>query len=102
MPSRPSTEKNPNQALAPEEATDPDQVEAVREKAQAEPAGPGEVKYTGDAGVREITKAQWKGAGVENQDTVLWNAENDYTVPSNQFTPEALEVLKRDSHLKIK
>lgn len=58
------------------------------------------VKYTGDAGVREISAADWKTAGVEGQAKVVWNAENDYTLPASDFSAAALEVLKRDPHIK--
>lgn len=60
----------------------------------------GTVKYTGDAGVREISKADWKSVGIE-ADTVTWNAENDYTVLKSVFSDEQLEILKRDRGLKI-
>lgn len=63
--------------------------------------GPDTIKYTGDAGVREITAAQWKTAGVEDQETVVWDASNDYTVPLSKFTPDAIAVLRRDRGLKI-
>lgn len=73
------------------------------EAAPAEPeaASSGTVKYTGSAGVREITKAQWKSAGIENQNAVEWNAGNEYSLPKSEFSAEALEVLKRDKNLKI-
>lgn len=61
----------------------------------------GTVKYTGSSGVREITKEQWKGAGVENQDTTVWDEGNEYTLPLNLFTADALEVLKRDKAIKV-
>lgn len=61
-----------------------------------------EVVYVGDAGTREITKAQWKGAGVENQDKTVWNDENGYSLPIDQFTDKALEVLKRDRNIKVR
>lgn len=61
----------------------------------------GTVKYTGSAGVREITAAQWKSAGIEGQRAVEWNAGNDYTLPKSDFSAEALEVLKRDKNLKL-
>jgi hypothetical protein len=59
------------------------------------------VKYTGDAGVREITKAQWKGAGVEGQDTTIWDETNDYTLPIGAFSADALTVLERDKQIKV-
>lgn len=61
----------------------------------------GTIKYTGDAGVREITAAQWKAAGVEDQEGVVWDASNDYTLPLSKFSADAQTVLGRDRGLKI-
>lgn len=61
-----------------------------------------EVVYTGYAGTREITKAQWKRAGVEDQETTIWSADNEFRLPVGDFTPEALAVLAKDRNLKIK
>lgn len=73
-------------------------------KPESEPAAEskgGTIKYTGDAGIREITAAQWKGAGVEGQKDVKWDASNDYTLPLSLFSADALAVLGRDKGLKI-
>lgn len=64
--------------------------------------GGSEVKYTGGAGVRQITKAQWKAAGVEGQETVTWDATNDYTLPASDFSAGALKVLERDPKIRVK
>ena len=58
------------------------------------------VKYTGTADVREITAAQWKAAGVEDQKMVRWSLENNFSVPIGDFSAQALEVLERDDNLK--
>lgn len=58
------------------------------------------IKYTGDAGVREISAADWKATGVEDQKTVTWDADNNYTVLASLLNPAALEVIKRDKNLK--
>jgi hypothetical protein len=82
-----------------------DQLETPRAAAAQERRAeeePKEVRYVGDAGTREITAAQWKGAGVEDQEGVVWDASNDYTLPASDFTPDALRVLARDRGLKIK
>lgn len=79
-----------------EESTPDEQPTTAAEQPSAK------VKYTGGAGVRVITAAQWKGAGVENQATVTWDAGNDYTLPSSDFSADALEVLERDPNIKIK
>jgi len=60
------------------------------------------VKYVGDAGVREITRAQWKAAGVEGQETTIWDESNNHTLLASVFTPEALEIIKADRGLQIK
>lgn len=60
-----------------------------------------QVKYTGDAGTREITKAQWKQAGAEGQEATVWNAENGYALPITNFSEDALEILKRDRNIKV-
>lgn len=84
-------------------STDDAAPDAPEQKAESKSeAGASEVKYTGGAGVREITQAQWKGAGVEGQKTTVWDASNDYTLPTSDFSPEALEVLKRDPQIKTK
>ena len=67
-----------------------------------ESTGGQKVVYTGGAGTREITAAQWKGAGVEGQSKTVWNIENDYSLPIGDFSAEALEVLKRDPQIKVK
>lgn len=46
------------------------------------------------ATTRRVTKAEWKLAGVENQDTVEWNKANGYSVDASKLNKEALEVLK--------
>lgn len=89
---------------AKDEPSTQDAAPAAEESKAAPKAAEGatEVKYTGGAGVRTITKAQWKGAGVEDQETVTWDAANDYTVPAGDLSAKALDVLKRDPQLKIK
>lgn len=87
-------------------APEPDVAEqtgkaGVQTKATAEASSDvGTVKYVGDAGVREISKADWKAAGIEH-DTVTWDADNEYTVLKSLFSAEALELLRRDRGLKI-
>lgn len=58
------------------------------------------LKYTGDADVREITKAQWAKAKVEGQETVRWDAENDHTVKESDLNKDALKVLEKDKSFK--
>ena len=58
------------------------------------------LKYEGTADVREITKAQWAKAGVDDQELVRWNAENDHTVLETDLSKKALAVLGEDSSFK--
>jgi hypothetical protein len=51
------------------------------------------VLYVGGADVRQITKSEWEGAGVENQDTVVFNKENNWRVPADELTGDALQLL---------
>jgi hypothetical protein len=39
------------------------------------------VLYSGISAAREISKKDWKAAGVEDGQTVRWDAENGYKVP---------------------
>jgi len=60
------------------------------------------VHYTGKvATVREITKAQWKGAGVNDQKDTRWTPENDHKVPLEDLSEGALEILGRDKLFKV-
>lgn len=68
--------------------------------AKAKDPEPNAIKYTGTSDVREITKAQWAKAGVEDQNLVRWSAENDYTVKTSDLSKEALKVLEKDALLK--
>jgi hypothetical protein len=100
MTTRRSTPEDPKGTPETEESAHTT-ADPAPEKPTAEDEGGGTIKYTGDAGVREITKAQWKGAGVEDQDTVVWDASNDYTLPLSKFSKDAVAVLGRDKGLKI-
>ncbi len=51
------------------------------------------VEYTGDF-VREITKDQWAGAGVADQERVVWDGSNGRKVPVEQFNSAALAKLR--------
>lgn len=77
------------------------QTATKRSAEEPKAAGGQVVKYTGDAGVREITEAQWKGAGVEDQKTTIWDESNEYTLPISKFNADALAVLERDKQIKV-
>lgn len=51
---------------------------------------------------REITTAQWKKAGVEDQKTVTWNADNDFQVPVGDLNEAALKLLEKDDELNVR
>lgn len=72
--------------------------EAPEEPSAAEEAV---VRYVGSSDVREITAAQWKKAGVEDQKKVVWDKSNRHAVPSSEFSKEALAVLRADSGFKL-
>lgn len=50
---------------------------------------------------RQITTAQWKKAGVEDQKTVTWNHENDFQVPISDLNEAALKLLEKDDELNV-
>lgn len=54
------------------------------------------VKYIGTAQAREITRAQWKNIGVENQATVVWDASNKHTVSADDLTDKALDYINEE------
>ena len=58
------------------------------------------VEWTGSAGVREVTVEQWKAAGVEDQDTVLWTRESP-RVSMSALTVAAQERLAAEPDFKF-
>lgn len=55
------------------------------------------IKYVRDEGisrVREISRADWKSAGVDDQDTVVWNEDNKYLVPAEKFSGHARAIIE--------
>lgn len=51
--------------------------------------------------VRQITTAEWKKAGVEDQKTVIWNADNGFQVPVSDLNEAALKLLEKDDELNV-
>ena len=51
---------------------------------------------------REITAAQWKKAGVEDQKTVVWDNDNGFKVPVSEFNEAALKLLEKDDELNVR
>lgn len=68
---------------------------------KAEAATKKVVKYVGTADIREITAAQWKGAGVENQKGSEWNVANGHELPASDFNSDAMRYFERDSGFKV-
>lgn len=82
--------------------TTPTPTKPMSTPPEAAPSEPRVVKYTGFSGTREISIADWKSAGVEDQAKLIrWNEENNYEVPASDFSEAALEVLKRDPDMKL-
>lgn len=48
------------------------------------------VRYIGTADVREIDKAGWDNAGVTDQNKVVWNRKNNWTVPVEDLSDAAV------------
>ena len=49
--------------------------------------------YTGGASERAVSAAEWRAAGVENQEGVVWSARNNHSVEVGDLSKQALEVL---------
>jgi hypothetical protein len=58
------------------------------------------IKYTGSSDVRQITKAQMGKAGVDDQDKVVWSAENDFTVKESDLSKKALALIEKQPDFK--
>lgn len=59
------------------------------------------VKYVGFADVRKISKADWARVGVEDQEQVVWDKSNDFTVPLADLKAGAEGYFATDSGFKI-
>src|SRR5687767_13787916 len=59
------------------------------------------VRYVGTADVRMITKDEWRGAGVKDQDTVVWNRANRWTVPLEDISDNARPFIEDDPGLVV-
>jgi hypothetical protein len=56
------------------------------------------IKYIGTSHIRKITREEWAGIpdnAVENQ-TVVWNAANGWTIPRSKISDEAWPYIKAD------
>lgn len=51
------------------------------------------VVYIGGATKRRITKSQWEGADIKDQDTVEWGPLNGKRITVGDLSPTALEFL---------
>lgn len=60
------------------------------------------IKYVGTADAREISKKDWKQAGIDHN-TVRWDRSNGFTVLSADITnKEAMAVIEADDGLVVK
>lgn len=59
-----------------------------------------DVWYVGDADSRTITAAQWAGNGI-TADTVVWSAENAWSVSESVFSSEQLALLDADANFSL-
>ena len=48
---------------------------------------------------RRITKADWEGIGVTDQDTVSWSAQNKWTVDGEGLSKGAVDHLHTDPEM---
>lgn len=54
------------------------------------------VKYIGTADVREIDAASWRNVGIEDQNKVVWNRANKWSVPVSELTEAAVKYADED------
>lgn len=54
------------------------------------------VKYIGPASRRVIYDHEWEKAGVSNEDTVVWDMGNGYTVDAGKMSQAARDAIKAD------
>lgn len=54
------------------------------------------VKYVGTAHIREIDAAAWKSVGVEDQNKVVWNKANNWTVSVQDLSDGAVAWMEEN------
>lgn len=55
------------------------------------------IQYTGLSHVREISKADWKQAGVEDAEKMVWDVSNGWRfTPEKDLTDEQVEIFEAD------
>jgi hypothetical protein len=59
------------------------------------------VKYIGLSHVRSISRDDWRKAGVNNQESLVWDRANGWTVPLSRITDEAWPFIDADSELLV-
>lgn len=74
---------------------------APTEPVQEAPADSKVVAYQGRATMRRITSQQWAAAGISDHAETVWDSANNYEVSTEDLTPEALEVLRRDGSFSV-
>ena len=77
------------------------QVEAVKD-VEAPKEKVVRFKTAGAGIIRTITKEDWESIGIKDQDEVSFNVINNFTLPTSDFTREALRYCaKVDSGLEV-
>jgi len=51
--------------------------------------------------IREITAEQWAGVNAAGQETTVWSMDNEWAIPVEKFSKEALEYIDRDPDLFV-
>lgn len=59
------------------------------------------VTFHGAATRREISAAEWAGAGVADMPTVVWERRTGHKVSRSAFTDQALQVLRQDQDFRV-
>lgn len=80
---------------------DPELGDTDTDAELAEEAGEPMVKYTGEFSRREISVADWQGAGVPDMPAVVWDRAHGMQVPRSVFSEQALQVLRQEGHFEV-
>jgi predicted sulfurtransferase len=58
-------------------------------------------KHTHTFVSRDIQAKDWTSVGADGQKAVVWDMSNNWEVPVDDFSPEALAYFKRDADFTI-
>jgi hypothetical protein len=59
------------------------------------------VVYTGVAGTMSITKDQWEQAGITDQEGVVWDSSNGFTIPLDRLSDNAVARLRSEPGFRV-